>query len=82
MTSQSKSFLDICDKNYKTWNNQVAYHPNCPDENAPAPGSQIVSTKISDNTIGTSTTAKAGIRVLRACIQSGVSLGKFSKPLS
>ena len=60
----------------------AAYHPDCSDKNGPAPGAQIVSIKISDNRIGTSTTAKAGIRALRACIQSGVSLGKFSKLLS
>ena len=59
----------------------AAYHPECPDKNGPAPGAQIVSIKISDSRIGTSTTAKAGIRALRACIQSGVSLGLFSKPL-
>ena len=58
----------------------AAYHPECPDKNGPAPGAQIVSIKISDSRIGTSTTAKAGIRALRACIQSGVSLGLFSKP--
>ena len=60
----------------------AAYHPECPDKNGPAPGAQIVSIKISDSRMGTSTTSKAGIRALRACIQNGVSLGPFSSLFS